>query len=169
MLCVQDGSDLNYSHLTDCTGLGEIGTNQTGATSAGLHLHSTLALTTGGIPLGVLRAQCTAPAFNGKQNQKKSTNLPIEEKKTFEWIEGIRDCMELKAQMPHTKLINVMDREADFFELFEEQRCRCSGIELLVRAKHDRVTTGEKKLFETTCFLVRVLRFGARHSANHPK
>jgi len=51
VLCVQDGSDLNYSHLTDCAGLGEIGTNQTGATRAGLHLHSTLALTTGGIPL----------------------------------------------------------------------------------------------------------------------
>jgi hypothetical protein len=51
--------------------------------------------------------------------------------------------------MPHTRLINVMDREADFFELFDEQRRTCSGFELLVRAKHDRLTTAEKKLFET--------------------
>jgi hypothetical protein len=149
VLCVQDGSDLNYSSLTDCNGLGKIGTNQTGAASAGLHCHSTLALTEEGLPLGVLRSQCTAPAFEEAHKKKKPIDTPIEEKKTFAWIAGLRDCMELKAQMPHTRLINVMDREADFFELFDEQRRTCSGVELVVRAKHDRVTTGDKKLFET--------------------
>jgi hypothetical protein len=148
VLCVQDGSDLNYSSLKDCSGLGKIGTNQTGAASAGLHCHSTLALTEDGLPLGVLQSQCTAPAFEAVQKTKRPNEIPIEEKKTFAWIAGIRDCMQLKAQMPHTRLINVMDREGDFFELFDEQRDHCSGVELLVRAKHDRVTTGEKKLFE---------------------
>jgi len=46
-------------------------------------------------------------------------------------------------------LINVMDREADFFELFEDQRCHCAGVDLLVRAQFDRKTTGEDKLFDT--------------------
>lgn len=147
VLCVQDGSDLNYSSLTDCSGLGEIGTNQTGASSAGLHCHSTLALTVDGLPLGVLRSQCSAPVFEQTPQTKKPCDIPIEEKKTFAWIEGLRDCMAIKAQMPHTQLINVMDREADFFELFDEQRRTCTGVELLVRAKHDRVTTGDKKLF----------------------
>jgi len=149
VLCIQDGSDLNYSNLTDCTGLGSIGTNQTGANSAGVHLHSTLALTEDGLPLGVLRSQCTAPNPDEEQKTHKPRQTPIEEKKTFAWIEGLRDCMAIKARMPHTRLINVMDREADFFELFNEQRRTCAGVELLVRAKHDRVTTGEKKLFET--------------------
>jgi len=40
-----------------------------------------------------------------------------------------------------------MDREADFFELFDEQR-RNSTVELLVRAKHNRSTTEEGKLFD---------------------
>ena len=44
--------------LVQCDGLGFIGTNQTGARSGGLHLHSTLAVTTQGLPLGVLAAQC---------------------------------------------------------------------------------------------------------------
>ena len=61
VLCVQDGSDLEYTNLDQCEGLGEIGTNQTGAKSRGLHLHSTLAVAPNGLPLGVLRAQCTAP------------------------------------------------------------------------------------------------------------
>jgi len=40
VLCIQDGSDLNYNNLDQCEGLGSIGTNQTGAESRGLHLHS---------------------------------------------------------------------------------------------------------------------------------
>ena len=100
VLCIQDGSDLNYSNLTDCTGLGSIGTNQTGANSAGLHLHSTLALTEDGLPLGVLRSQCTAPNPDEEQKTHKPRQTPIEEKKTFAWIEGLRDCMAIKARMP---------------------------------------------------------------------
>jgi hypothetical protein len=60
VLAIQDGSDLNYSGLNDCEGLGVIGSNQTGAESNGLHLHSTLVVTTEGLPLGILRATCEA-------------------------------------------------------------------------------------------------------------
>ena len=149
VLCVQDGSDLNYSSLDQCEGLGVIGTNQTGAKSGGLHLHSTLAVTTEGLPLGALRAECTAPKPKSKEDKRPVSAIPIEEKKTFCWIEGVHDCMGLKAQMPHTSIINVMDREADFFEMFDDQRRNSSSVDLLVRAKHDRRTTGEHKLFET--------------------
>ena len=36
VLCIQDGTDLNYSRLVQCNGLGVIGRNQTGAQSGGL-------------------------------------------------------------------------------------------------------------------------------------
>jgi len=39
--------------------------------------------------------------------------------------------------MPQTQLVDVCDREADFFELFDEQR-RNPGVDLLVRASHNR-------------------------------
>lgn len=149
VLCIQDGSDLNYSKLEKCEDLGVIGTNQTGTQSRGLHLHSTLAVTTDGLPLGVLRAECTAPGPKSQEDNRSDWAIPIEEKKTFCWIEGVRDSMDLKAQMPHTTLVNVMDREADFYELFEDQRRNSFDVDLLVRAKHDRKTTGENKLFET--------------------
>jgi hypothetical protein len=148
VLCIQDGSDLNYNNLSQCEGLGVIGTNQTSAQSKGLHLHSTYAVTTEGLPLGVLRAECSAPALKLESDNRPAWSIPIEEKKTFCWIEGIRDCAQLKNQMPHTRIISVMDREADFFELFDEQRDNCSGIDLLVRAKHDRKTAGSDKLFD---------------------
>ena len=149
VLCIQDGSDLNFNNLSQCEGLGEIGNNQTGAKSKGLHLHSMVAITSDGLPLGVVRAECSAPKPKDKDDKRRAREIPIEEKKTFCWIEGMRDCMQLKAQMPHTRLINVLDREADFYELFDEQRCNCSKVDLLVRAQHNRSTTAEHRLFET--------------------
>src|SRR5207237_4331700 len=57
--------------------------------------------------------------------------------------------MDLAAQMPQTRLINVCDREADFFEMLEEHR-RNPCVDLLVRANHNRGITDEPfKLFET--------------------
>jgi hypothetical protein len=147
VLCVQDGSDLNYTNLDRCEGLGVIGSNQTGAKSRGLHLHSTLALAPNGLPLGVLRADCKAPKENSPEEERPSHAIPIKEKKNFIWIEHHRDLVELAGHMPQTRLIDVCDREADFFELFDEQR-KNPRVELLVRAKHDRNISAEPfKLF----------------------
>jgi len=148
VLCIQDGTDLDYCGLSQCSGLGVIGANQTGAQSKGLHLHSMMALTTSGLPLGVLRVKLTGPKPRSDDEARRAPEIPIEEKKTFCWIEGIRDCVELCRRMPNTSIVSVMDREADFFELFDEQR-RNPCVDLLVRAQYDRRTAGEHKLFDT--------------------
>jgi hypothetical protein len=147
VLCIQDGTDLNYSSLAQCEGLGVIGTNQTGANSRGLHLHSTLAVTTEGIPLGVLDAQFWAPQPNPHKPSLPAYAIPIEQKKGFCWIKSLRDSHALAKELPNTHQVYVMDREADFFELFDELRHR--RVDLLVRAKHDRCTSGERKLFDS--------------------
>jgi len=138
VLCIQDGTDLNYSSLSHCEGLGVIGSNQTGAKSRGLHLHSTLAATTDGLPLGVLSAQCGAPA---PKSEPPARTLPLEQKKGFSWIKSLRDSNALASEMPDTHQVCVMDREADFFELMDETRHR--RVDLLVRAKHDRCLKGK--------------------------
>jgi hypothetical protein len=156
VLCIQDGTDLNYTNLGRCEGLVTLGKNQTGAKSTGLHLHSTLAVTSTGLPLGVLRADCPAPAKptppepksrKGTSTKTPSHQLPLEQKKTFSWIEGLRDLNTIARQNPGPRLISVMDREADFFELFDEWR-KDPQVELLVRAVHDRKTATGARLFE---------------------
>lgn len=148
VLCIQDGSDLDYTSLAECEDLGVIGTNQTSAQSHGLHLHTTFAVAPNGLPLGVLRAACVAPKLKSPEDKRPSWAIPIEEKETFCWIEGLRDTMDVAAQMPQTRLINVCDREADFFEMFEEHR-RNQCVDLLVRANHNRGIIEEPlKLFE---------------------
>lgn len=145
VLCIQDGTNLNYSSLAQCSGLGLIGSNQTKATSKGFHLHSTFVVSTDGIPLGLLRADCEPPKKKNKADKK--TVVPIEEKKTFNWIEGLRDANTLAKVLPDTCQIGVLDREGDFYELFEEPRKK--NVELLVRASYNRnMGKGEEKLFD---------------------
>ncbi|MBN2449294.1 MAG: IS4 family transposase [Lentisphaeria bacterium] len=153
VLCIQDGTDLNYNGLAECEGLGVTGTNQTGAISRGLHLHTTFAVTDDGLPIGVLRAEFSAPqprpkTAAGGAGSDAPAPIPPEEKKTFQWIAGLRDCAEVAREAPGTRIICVMDREADFAELFAEHR-RHPNVELLVRAKHNRCTTEDLKLFDS--------------------
>jgi len=137
VLCIQDGSELNYTNLNQCKGLGVLKANQTGAKTKGMNLHSTFTVTTNGLPLGILKSQCLSPKEKDINDKRKPSAIPIEEKKTFVWIEHHRDLVELSKEMPQTRLIDVCDREADFFELFDEQR-RTPGVDLLVRASHNR-------------------------------
>ena len=149
VLCLQDGCELNYNNLSQCEGLGSIGKNQTDTTSLGLHMHSTFVINTAGLPLGVLNADCSATPEKDENDKRKSKNIPIEEKKTFHWIDHLRTCQSVKQKMPHTNIISVMDREADFFELFEDQRTNCPKIDVIIRAKNNRKTTDDIKLFDT--------------------
>jgi hypothetical protein len=172
VLCLQDGSELNYTNLDKCTDLGDLKANQTGAKMRGLNLHSTLAVAPNGLPLGVLKAQCIAPKTKAADDKRKPSAIPIEEKKTFVWIEHYRDLVVLSKEMPQTQLINVCDREADFFELFDEQRKK-PGVELLIRAQHNRNINEEPfKLFTAARQAPVISRIGVpipRHSARSKK
>jgi hypothetical protein len=148
VLVVQDTTDLNFSSRPHTDGLGLIGTNQTEAKSLGLKLHTSLALSEEGLPLGVLKSVAYAPEEKGAEG-KVSVGRPIEEKKSFRWIEGYRDCVAIAKQTPATHILSVMDREADFFELFEEADPTRHRVGLLVRARHNRrLHNSERKLFE---------------------
>jgi len=147
VLCLQDGSELNYTNLEKCRGLGDLKANQTGAKMKGLNLHSTFAIAPNGLPLGVLKAQCLAPETRSPDDKRKPSKRPIEEKKTFVWIEHHRDLVDLAVTLPQTQLVNICDREADFFELFDEQRHNPS-VDLLICAQHDRnINEAPFKLF----------------------
>ena len=58
---------------------------------------------------------------------------------SFRWIEGLRDCAQAAHHLPKTRVVCTMDREADFLDLFVERREHAPQVELLVRAKANRV------------------------------
>jgi hypothetical protein len=145
-LIVQDTTDLNFSTRGGCEGLGQIGTNQTGAKSRGLRLHSSLALSEQGLPLGIVQLQGYAPESAAGQDRQR----PIEEKESYRWLKGFGEAMQIAGLLPDIRIISVSDREGDMFELFDFRRSQGGRkAELLVRAKTDRCLEGtDQKLFE---------------------
>ena len=110
----------------------------------GLELHTTLAVNPDGVALGVLRAAFDAPEPPNPEAEGEPPPKPREERKSFRWIEGLRDCAQAAEQLSQTRVVCVMDREADFLDLFVEHRAAAPQVDLLVRAKADRVLGREK-------------------------
>ncbi len=140
VLAIQDGTDLNFATRPGCDGLQVIGRNQTGKRSLGLHLHATLAVSDTGLPLGVLRLGFDAAGPHPAAEQRIRTRR---------WLEGFSDMAKAVRDVSRrTRVISVCDREADCFAMFDAQR-RHPRVELLVRARHDRVLGKHRpKLFE---------------------
>ncbi len=146
ILAVQDTTSVNYTKLVQTRGLGPIGTQVDGA--QGLHLHSTLALSTSGLPLGFLDAQCWAR--DPKEFGKKKNHLPIEEKESQRWIDSYRAVAQVQQRLPGLTLVSVADREGDIYELFAERAKHAQAPHLLIRAKHDRALEAQRaRMFET--------------------
>lgn len=147
VLVIQDTCELNYSSRPRCQGLGETKANQTTATTRSLNLHSSLAVAADdGLPLGVVRLHGYAPTSAQGQDPQR----PIEQKESFRWIEAYQDANHIATLLPGTRVINVTDREGDFFELFDWRRRQPGRAQahLLVRAQHDRKLAGtDAKLF----------------------
>jgi hypothetical protein len=146
VLAIQDTTDLDFSERLHCNGLGDVGKNQTGAVSQGLKMHSSLAVSEKGVPLGVLKTQIYASHYDETQ---KAQGRPIEEKETYRWLTIVDDLNEAAEYLRETELIAVGDRESDMFELFDHRRRKAPRIHLLVRAKHNRcLEEDSRKLFD---------------------
>jgi hypothetical protein len=139
LLCVHDTTDLNYSTLLACEGLGVIGKNQTGTKSGGLRLHSSYVLTAEeGLPLGLLDWQCYAPEIKGAEDARKdSRRIAKEEKESYRWIKNLHGCMAHTDELAEKHITHIMDREGDFFDLFDQWRERGKD-DLLIRARYNR-------------------------------
>ena len=134
VLCIQDGTDLNFADHGGCQGLGLISRNKASAGTLGIHMHSLLVVNEQGVPLGVPHIQYG--------------NLDDERKKTQRWVVGLQQSAALSAELDEVRVVSVMDREADCVEVFAAQR-NLSGVELVVRAKHNRTQgQGKPKMFD---------------------
>jgi hypothetical protein len=146
VLAVADTTSLNYGDRPDTAGLGPISNSADKA--FGLWLHSLLAFTSQGRPLGVLDVQCWArdPARFGLNHQRN--RRPLEQKESAKWLRSYRALQTHAAQTPQTRWVFVADREADLYELFELALSAAGAPALLVRAQHDRgLSATTRRLF----------------------
>ena len=89
-------------------------------TVRGILMHSSLAVTLEGLPLGLAAIKFwTRKQFKGCNALKKKINptrVPIEEKESIRWLENLRQSTAL-AKNP-CDCVHIGDRESDIFELF---------------------------------------------------
>jgi hypothetical protein len=111
-------------------------------------LHSTLALTPSGQPLGLLHAQSWArsPRHFGRSSHQRN-RTPRAQKESQKWLESLSACQAAAAQCAGTMLVNLADREGDLYDLFQQALGPTGGpaVHLLVRAQHDRQVAHPQK------------------------
>jgi hypothetical protein len=139
VLAVQDTTFFNYTAHPQTEGLGEIGTKE--QHQRGFGMHTTLALTPDGLPLGLLtQAFFTRPVGEPAHTPTALRKLPIEEKESYRWLEALEQTMALTPVQ--VQVVTVCDREADIYELFALAAQRQAS--LLVRASADRCLAENK-------------------------
>lgn len=108
-------------------------------TVCGVLMHSSLVLTTGGVPLGLAAVKFwTRKKFKGTNALKgkiNATRIDIEKKESYRWIENLRQSAQRLGDPG--RCVHVGDRESDIYELFcEAER---AGTFFLVRTCVDRM------------------------------
>ena len=140
VLIAQDDTKLNFTSKPQIAGMGSIGTNQTNAETSGCILHTLMAITTEGIPLGIVKSTCFTR--HNKSEDENSKKRSPEEKESFVWIEHARYINQVGQYMQNTKIIMLCDRGADI-ALFIYETFYMKNCDLIVRAKNDRRVPGE--------------------------
>jgi len=108
-------------------------------TTCGINLHSSLAVTLEGLPLGLTAVKFwSRKAFKGRKARRKAHIAPIEEKESVRWLENLRSSTELLGQPE--RVVHVGDQESDIFDLFGV--AQQLGTHFLVRTRADRLADG---------------------------
>lgn len=108
-------------------------------TVCGMLMHSSLAVTSDGLPLGLCAIKFwSRKKFKGTNALKKKINptrVPIEEKESYRWLQNLRQSTALLGQPE--RIVHVGDRESDIYELF--CAAQALGTNFLLRTCVDRL------------------------------
>ncbi len=145
ILAIQDTSDFNFTHHPGKTWDKGFGMTCAQQYVRGLKVHSIIASTTQGVPLGILDQQIwTRNPKSKKKKKKHQANSSILNKESKRWLTGL---VTTELAIPSTTtVVTVTDREGDIYELFALERE--ANSELLIRAKHNRRIDHELKLLK---------------------
>jgi hypothetical protein len=140
VLVIQDTTELDFTSHPATTGLGYLDHPK----HQGLKVHSALAATTDGIPLGLVDQAVWIRdlATLGKKHQRAKRETA--EKESQRWLTALTASQD--AIPDDIQVMMVADREADFYPLFAAERR--AGVELLIRAAHNRRVDADTQLLE---------------------
>lgn len=139
VLLIQDTTKFDFSTHKSTKGLAPYTKDPY---SLGLLMHSVLAVSPNGVPLGLLYQDIWSRENYPDGKRHLRYELPIEAKESFKWLKALDGS--LKDIPDSVQTVTIGDREADIFELFQKAHQR--GAHLVIRARHNRHITGEYHL-----------------------
>jgi hypothetical protein len=135
VLAIQDTTTFNFTSHPATEGTGPLSDPYI----RGFLLHDVLAVSTDGVPLGLLHQKLWTRDEESTRDQRKQR--PFEDKESFRWVESLRAIHEVIPA--DTTVLTVADREADIYEMFAEPRPENS--ELLIRGCYNRRLCDEEQ------------------------
>lgn len=129
LLVLHDISTISYNEL-QAEGLGYLANKE----GRGIMCYSSIAVTTGGLPLSLLYQHTWARPLEELGRSAKRKQTKFEDKETYRWYEAMTDVNALLGGTVHK--IHIADREADVYDLFFH--AFEPNTDLLIRARHNR-------------------------------
>lgn len=137
----QDTTELDYTKKKKLQGSGPLNYEK----RRGFLAHTQFVITRQHLPLGVLGTHIYARSDDDERPKRKQR--PIEEKESYRWLQGYRQCCELAQELPNTRVLSISDREGDIYEIYDSWRQgTIEGkrvADWLVRANQDRALLDE--------------------------
>jgi hypothetical protein len=131
ILIASDTTTFDFSGHKATQGLGPISEKEH---QQGFFVHSALAMTTTGVPLGLLHQSSWARDPDQVGLAKQRRNRAAADKESDKWLQALRA---VEKALPSTqKAVLIQDREADVFAFFSAPRRE--GLDLLIRATQPR-------------------------------
>ena len=130
VLVIQDTTDCNYDSLENTVDLGYTD----GADVLGLLVHSSLAITPEGLPLGLLTQQIWRRDPKDKGRTKKRRSRAAKDKESYRWADHAKAAGQ--ALPPEVEVLHVADREGDVYDWLSAPRP--SNAHVLVRVAQSR-------------------------------
>lgn len=147
ILAIQDTSYFVYTSHGRTKGLGPMslkkGKHVKEIFSNGLVMHACLAVTTAGVPLGLLDQKVFVRKLLSAKRRRLAGVTPLEEKESYRWLESLKNTQVIAGE---TQMVTVCDREADMYGLFELSDRLKSPV--LVRANVDRAVNKKSRYAE---------------------
>jgi hypothetical protein len=136
VLLIQDTTNLDFAHHPSTKGLGHLDN----LAQYGMKLHTTLAVSTAGVPLGLVDHPMWARAPETFKPAQATT-----EKESQRWLTSLERAQQ---RVPETvAVVTISDSEADIFDLFV--LLRREGSHILIRATHHRRVETASHLYST--------------------
>ena len=140
VLIVHDSSNISFNDL-QAEGLGYLDSKL----GRGIMCHSSIAVSTEGLPLSLVHQHTWTRKLESLQQPKKAKqNRKFEDKESYRWYDGIIQVNKLLDS--RIQKIHIADREADMYELFF--CAHEANTDLLIRSHYNRSLSDGSHLWQ---------------------